>query len=234
MLPSSPLPSVFFMYVSLPVSWLLRSGAQSVGASTSVLPVIIQDQFSLWLTGLISLLSRGLWGVFSNTKFKNINSLAFGLLSGPTLTSIREYYKNRSLDYTDFVGKVMSLLFNTLSRFVIAFLPRSKCLLISWLQSLPSVMLEAKKIKSVTVQLSSSICQEVMRPNAMVLVFWMLRFKLFFTLSPSSRGSLVPLHFLPLEYYHLHIYNIVDISSGSLNSSLLLIQHSILLDVLCI
>ena len=62
-----------------------------------------------------------------------------------------------------FVGKVMSLLFNTLSRLVIAFLPRSKCLLISRLQSLSAVILEAKKIKSVTVSIvSPSICHEVM------------------------------------------------------------------------
>ena len=62
------------------------------------------------------------------------------------LTSIHDYWKNHSFDYMDFVGKVMSLLFNTLSRFVIAFLPRSKCLLISWLQSLSAVILEPKKI----------------------------------------------------------------------------------------
>ena len=63
----------------------------------------------------------------------------------------------------DFVGKVMSLLFNTLSRFVIACLPRSKRLLISWLQSLSAVILESKKIKSDTVSIvSSSICHEVM------------------------------------------------------------------------
>ena len=61
-----------------------------------------------------------------------------------------------------FVGKVMSLLFDMLSRFVIAFLPGSKCLLISWLQSLSTVILESKKIKSVTVStFSSSICHEV-------------------------------------------------------------------------
>ena len=72
-----------------------------------------------------------------------------------------------------FVGKVMSLLFNVLSRLVIAFLPRSKCLLISQLQSLPSaVILEHKKIKSVTVSIVyPSICHEVMGPNAMILVF---------------------------------------------------------------
>ena len=71
-----------------------------------------------------------------------------------------------------FVGKVMSLLFNMLSRFVIAFLPRSRCLLISWLQSLSTVIMEPKKIKSVTVSIvSPSICHEVMRPDAMILIF---------------------------------------------------------------
>ena len=68
-----------------------------------------------------------------------------------------------------FVGKVMSLLFNMLSRFVIAFLPRSKCLFISWLQSPSAVILEPKKIKSVTV--SPSICHEVMGLDAVILVF---------------------------------------------------------------
>ena len=70
------------------------------------------------------------------------------------------------------VGKVMSLLFNMLSRLVITFLPRSKCLLISWLQSPSAVILEPKKIKSVTVSIvSSSICHEVMGPDAKVFVF---------------------------------------------------------------
>ena len=71
-----------------------------------------------------------------------------------------------------FVSKVMSLLFNTLSRFVIAFLPRSKCLLISWLQSPSAVILEPKKIKSVTIStVSPSVCHEVMGPDAMIFVF---------------------------------------------------------------
>ena len=71
-----------------------------------------------------------------------------------------------------FAGKVMPLLFNTLSRFVIAFVPRSKHLLISWLQSPSPVILEPKKIKSVTVFIvSPSICHEVMGLNAMILVF---------------------------------------------------------------
>ena len=98
-----------------------------------------------------------------------------------------------------FAGKMIFLLFNILSRFVIAFLPRNKHLLISWLQLLSAVILKPKKIKSVTVStFPPSTCHEVM--DAMVLVFWMLfrSFKLAFfhsPLSPSSRGSLVPLCF---------------------------------------
>ena len=71
-----------------------------------------------------------------------------------------------------FVGKMMSLLFNTLSRFIIAFLPRSKHLLISWLQSPSAVILKPKKIKPVTVSIvSPSICHEVMGPDAMIFNF---------------------------------------------------------------
>ena len=80
--------------------------------------------------------------------------------------------KTIALTMWTFVGKVMSLLFNTLSRFVIVFLPRIKHLLISWLQSPSAVILEPKKIKSVTAStFSSSICHEVMGPDAMILVF---------------------------------------------------------------
>ena len=88
-----------------------------------------------------------------------------------------------ALTRRNFVGKVMPLLFNTLSRLVITFLPRSRRLLISWLQSLSAVILEPEKIKSDTVSaVSPSICHEVMGPDAMILVFWMLSFKPTFTL----------------------------------------------------
>ena len=71
-----------------------------------------------------------------------------------------------------FVDKVMSLLFNMLFRLVITFLPRSKCLLISWLQSPSAVILEPPKIKSVTISIvTPSICHEVIGPNALILVF---------------------------------------------------------------
>ena len=80
--------------------------------------------------------------------------------------------KTIALTIQTFVGKVMFLLFNMLSRFVIAFLPRSKHLFISWLQSPSAVILETPKIKSVTVSIvPPSICHEVMEPDAKILVF---------------------------------------------------------------
>ena len=83
-----------------------------------------------------------------------------------------------------FVSRAMSLLFNMLSRLVISFLPGSKHLLISWLQSQSSVILELKTIKYVTVStVSPSVCHEVMGPDAMIFVFWMLSFKPAFSLS---------------------------------------------------
>ena len=90
-------------------------------------------------------------------------------LSHPYMTT----GKTMALTIQTFVGRVMSLLFNKLSRFVLAFLPRSsKSLLISWLQSPSAVILGLKKIKSVTVSIvSSSICHEVMGPDAMILLF---------------------------------------------------------------
>ena len=92
------------------------------------------------------------------------------LLYGPTLKSVK---KNQSFDSGTFVSKVISLFFNTLSKFVIAFLPRNKHLLISRLH------LEFKKIKSVTVcVVSPSICHEAMKQDAIHhLIFWMLSFK---------------------------------------------------------
>ena len=85
------------------------------------------------------------------------------LLYGSALISVHDHWKTIALARWTFVSKVMSLLFNSLSRLVIALLPRSKRLLISWLQSLSAVSLEAKKIKSLPVStVSPSICREVM------------------------------------------------------------------------
>ena len=121
-------------------------------------------------------------------------------LSHPCMTT----GKTIALTRRTFVSKVVSLLFNTLSRFVIAFLSRSSCLLIPWLQSLSALILEPRKIKYVTF--SPSICHEVIGPDAVILISWMLSFKPTFSLSSSSRGSLVPIHLLPLKIYHLSIY----------------------------
>ena len=118
-------------------------------------------------------------------------------LSHPYMTT----GKIKALARRTFVNKVMCLLFNMPCRLVIAFFPRNKSLLISWLQSPSAVILEPPKIKSDTVStVSPSICHEVMGPDAMILVFWMLSFKAIFFHSPlsfSSRGSSVPLCFLP-------------------------------------
>ena len=121
-------------------------------------------------------------------------------LSHPYMTT----GKTMVLTIRTFVSKVMSLLLKTLSRFDIAILPRSKHLLISWLQSLSTLILEPKKMKSDTVStFSPSIFHEVMALDVMILDFWMLSFKPAFLLSSSSRG-LVALHFLPLQWCHLH------------------------------
>ena len=135
------------------MNWLFVSGGQSFGtsASASVLPMKIQGWFPLGLTGWISLLSKGLSRVFSSTTIQSSLRSAFFMiqLSHQYMTT----GKTLALTTQTFVGKVMSLLFNTLSRFVIAFLPRSKRLLISWLQSPSAVILEPKKIKSALLPL---------------------------------------------------------------------------------
>ena len=141
-------PSIFPSIRVFPMSQFFTLGGQSIGASASpsVLPMNIQDWFILGLTG-----SRDSQQSSPAPQFESINSLARSLLYGSTLTSVHDYRKNHSLIIQTFVGKVMSLLFIMLSRFVTVFLPRIKQLLISWLQSPSTVILEPKKIKSVTV-----------------------------------------------------------------------------------
>ena len=145
----------------------------------------IQDWFPLGLTGQISFSVQGTLKSLlqhHSSKASILQCSAFFMvqLSHLHMTTI----KNKILTIQTFVGKVMSLLFNMLSRLVIAFLPRSEHLLILWLQSPSAVILELKKIKFVTVPIiSPSICHEVMGPDAMILVFWMLSFKLAFSLS---------------------------------------------------
>ena len=131
-----------------------------------------------------------------NSKASVLQCSAFFIvqLSNPYMTT----GKTITLTRWTFVSKVMPLLLNMLSRLVITFLPRSKHLLISWLQSPSAVILEPKKkIKSPTV--SPSICHEVMGPDAMIFVFWMLSFKPTFSFSSFtfinrlfSSSSLLP------------------------------------------
>ena len=150
----------------------------------------IQGSFPLGWTGLISLLDlpQGTYKSLlqhHSLKASILQHSAFFIvqLSHPyTITG-----KTIALIIQTLVGKVMSLLFNMLSRFIIAFLPRSKHLLISWLQSPSTLILEPKKMKSVTVSIvSPSICHEVMGPDAIILHFLMLSFKPAFLLSSFS------------------------------------------------
>ena len=131
-------------------------------------------------------------------------------LSHPYMTT----GKTITLTRRTFVSNVMCLLFNMLSRLVIAFLPRSKGLLISWLQSPSAVILEPKKIKFLTVSIvSPSICHEVMGLDAMILVFWMLSFKPTFSLfsftlikRPFCSSSLSAIMVVSSVYLRLFIF----------------------------
>ena len=117
---------------SFSMSQLLASGGQSIGAltSASVFPMNIQDWVPLELNGLISLKTKGLSRVFSSTTIQKHQFFSIPPSLRSTLTSVHDYWKNHSFDYMNPCWQTDSLLFNTLYRFVIAFLPRSKCLLI--------------------------------------------------------------------------------------------------------
>ena len=140
------------------------SGGQSIGASGSVLPMNSQDRLDLLAVQgtLKSLLQHH----SSKASILWCSDFFMVQLSHPHVTT----GETIALTRQTFVGIVMSLLFK--SRLVIAFLPRSKCLLISWLQSPSAVILEPKKIKSFTVSIvSPSICHEVMGSDAMIFIF---------------------------------------------------------------
>ena len=179
--PSHPLSSLFLPALNLPqhqglFQWVGSSHQVSksigVSVSASVLPMNTQDWSPLGWTGWISLQSKGLSRVLSSTTVQKHQF--FG--TQPSLWSNSHIHtttrKAVALPIHTSVGKVKSLLFNMLSRLVRAFLPRSKHLLISWLQSPSAVILEPPKIKSVIVSIvAPSICHEVMGPDAMILVY---------------------------------------------------------------
>ena len=161
------LPSIFPSIKVFPVNWLFELGGQSIGASALALvfPMIIQDWFLKdWLVGC-PCSPRESQESSPTPQSKSINSLA------PIFFMVQQWHpymttgKTIPLTIGNFVSKVISLLFNTLSRFVIAFLLRSK-------QSPSTVILEPRKIMSVTVSIvSPSICHEVMGPDATILGF---------------------------------------------------------------
>ena len=144
----------------------------------------IRDWFPLEWTGWLSLQSKGLSSLLQHHRSKASILQCSAFFMVPLLYLYMTIGKTIALTRWILVGKVMSLLFNMLSRFVIAFLPRSKHLLISWLQSPSAVILESPKIKSLTVSIvCPTICHEVMELDAKISVFWMLNFKLAFSLS---------------------------------------------------
>ena len=196
-------------------SFLIFLAIRWPGASASVLPVNIQNWFPLdWWSNLLaaqgtlkSLLQHSskasiLWC----STFLMVQLSHSYMISGKTIV----------LTLQTFVSKVMSLLFSMLSTIAIVFLPRSKYLLISWLQS-PSTV-EPQKIKPATIStFSASICHEVMEPDAKILVFecWVLSQLFHSPLSPSSRSPLVSLHFLPLDWHHLNVWGCCYVSQQS-------------------
>ena len=155
------LPSIF-PSIRVFSSEFFTLGSQRIGASASasVLPMTIQDSSPLGWTGWISLQSKGLSRVFSNITVQKHQFFSAQLslkISHPYMTT----GKTIALPRWAFVGKVMSLHFNMLSRLLIAFLPGKKCLLISWLQATSAVILVPKKFKSLTVSIvSPSICHD--------------------------------------------------------------------------
>ena len=195
----------------------LRIRCQSIGASasTSVLPMNTQDWSPLGWTGWIFLQSKGLSRVFSNTTVQKHQFFGTqpSLKKGSTLTSIHDDWKNHTFDLMDLCWQ-SNVCFLILSRLVIAFLPRNKHLLISWLRSPLTVILEPKKIRYVTVSIvSPSICHEVMGPDAMIFVFWMLSFKPTFSLfsftfnkRPFSSSSLSAIRVVSSAYLRLLIF----------------------------
>ena len=208
---------------SFPVSRLFASGGQSIGASASVFPMNVQGWFSLGLTGLISLQSKGFFRVFSSTtvqkhKFFSAQPILLSNCHIPAWLSER----SQLWLYGPLSAKWCLCFLNMVPRFVIVFLLRSKQLLIPWLQSPFAVILEPEKRKyAMASTISPSIFHEVIEPGAMILVFfkcWVLSQLFHSSLSPSSRSSLVPLCFLHKGGV-ICISKVID-SLGSLDSSL--------------
>ena len=162
-------PQSFSGSGTFPMSHLFTSGDLNIGASASVLPVKYSGLISFRLSGLISLPSKGLAGVFSSTTVQRHQFLVFCLLYGPALTTIHDHWEDHSLDYMDLCWQSHCFSTHCLGS---SLLSLSNHLLISRLLSPSAVILEPKKRKSVTTStFPPSICHAVMGPDARILVF---------------------------------------------------------------
>ena len=212
--PFSSCPQSLTASCSFWMSQLFTSGGPSIGAGASASSISPSSEY----LGLISFsidFDLLAFQITLKSLLQQHNSKASILLhSAFFMVQLLHPYmtteKTVALTIQTFVGKVMSLLLNMLSRFVIAFLARSKHLIISWLQSPSAVIFEPKKRKCHCFYFFPSICHEVMGPDAIILVFWTLSLSQLFhsPFSLSSRGSLVPLCFLPWRQCNLHISDI--------------------------
>ena len=221
------------------MSQFFASGGQSIGACFSISPSNEYSGLSSFTIDWLDLLA--VQGTLKSLLQHHSSKASILQCSAFFMVQLSHSYmttrKTIALTIQTFVGKVMFVFFNMLSRFVTAFLPRTKRLLISWLQSPSAVILEPKKIKSVTVPIVSlSICHEVMGPDAMILIFLMLSFKPAFSLSSFtfirrliSSSSLSAIRVVSSAYLRLLIF-LPIILIPAFDSSSLAISH----DVLCI
>ena len=186
----------------LQMSWFFTSGGQRIGASASASGP--SNEYSgliffriYWFDTLV------VQGTLRSLVQHHSSKASILQHSAFCMVQLWHLYmtigKTIALTIWAFVCKVMSLLLNMLSIFVITFLPRSKCFLISWLKSPSTVNLEPKKIKSVTV--SPSICHEVIGPDAMIFIFWMLTFKPTFSLSSFTFIKRLFIFFFLILFY---------------------------------
>ena len=167
-------PTISSFVIPLPPALSLFQPVSSSHQVAKGLDLRPQPQSFQWIFRVDFLQDWHVWSCcqrdfqsFPASQLESITSSVLSLLYGPTLTSVHDYWK--SVDNRIFVGKVRSLIFNTQSKFVIVLLPRSKRILISWLPSLSTVILEHKIMKSATFP--PFICQEVMGLDAINLVF---------------------------------------------------------------
>ena len=227
-IPFSSCPQSFPTSGSFQMTQLFASGGQSIWVSASNIspsneyPGLISFRMD-WLDLL------AVQGTLKNLLQYHSSKASILLHSVFFIVQISHPYiitgKTIALTRQTFVDKVMSLFFSMLSRLVITFLPRSKHLLISWLQSPSAVILEPRKIKSATVStVSPSICHEVMGPDAMIFIFWMLSFKPTFSLSSFtfikrlfSSSSLSAIRVVSSAYLRLLIFlpaNLIPVCAG--------------------